>query len=97
MIKIKSTEEAWDNGTLGDSEEYATVMEGSGGMLDDALGLEVISIRLEKETIDTLKLIAKERGTTHEEVARGVMQGRIGDYLFWLDRESSLSDDEVVK
>jgi uncharacterized protein (DUF4415 family) len=58
VIQIADTREAWESGELGQSHEYAKVAPSKlASEIDDALGLQMISIRLDKELIDMFKLL----------------------------------------
>jgi len=49
-LKIPGTEEAWDNGTLGEDEHYvALAPKDLQDSVDRSLALQVISIRLAKD------------------------------------------------
>ena len=56
--KIDGTEQAWDEGLLGASEEYVACapfeLEAA---VDAAIGMQAISIRLPKQLVDTYRLI----------------------------------------
>lgn len=57
-IEIADNPEVWESGELGQSHEYAKVAPGKlASEIDDALGLQMISIRLDKELIDMFKLL----------------------------------------
>ena len=72
--KIDSTDEAWDERLLGASEEHVVVAGvDHGAALDDALGLQSISIRLPKQMIDQYKLIAHFHGIGYQPLMRDVM------------------------
>ena len=60
--KIKGTSEAWESGELGRDERYVRVSEVKPGDLDDALSLQMISIRLQQELHDSLTFIARYNG-----------------------------------
>jgi len=72
--KISSTAEAWEDGTLGTSESHV-VVAGDEHLtaLDDALGLQSISIRLPKQMIEQYKLIAHFHGVGYQPLMRDVM------------------------
>jgi predicted DNA binding CopG/RHH family protein len=69
--KIPASVDAWDSGELGNSESNARPaaheMEHA---IDEALGLQAISIRLPKSTIDTYKLLAKMHGVGYQPLMR---------------------------
>jgi uncharacterized protein (DUF4415 family) len=61
--EIANYPDAWESGELGQSAEYAAVAPSKlASEIDDALGLQMISIRLNKELIEALKLL----GTKYE-------------------------------
>ena len=56
--KIEATQDAWESGKLGRDSKYAVAASKEhGDQIDDALGLQMISIRLDKELIDMFKLL----------------------------------------
>ena len=58
--RIMGTAEAWENGSLGSDEQYVSVAnEDDEAMINEALQLQPILIRLEKSTIENFKLIAQ--------------------------------------
>ena len=72
--KIESTEQAWDDRTLGASMDHVVVASPEAiDALDDALGLQSISIRLPKQMIDQYKLIAHFHGVGYQPLMRDVM------------------------
>ena len=63
IAKIEDTEEAWDNNTLGNDARFAKVAtDVNQANIDEALGLKMISIRLENDLIDAFKNIASLHG-----------------------------------
>lgn len=72
--KIESTDQAWDDRTLGASAEHVVVAsEETAAALDDALGLQSISIRLPKQMIEQYKLIAHFHGVGYQPLMRDVL------------------------
>lgn len=72
--KIESTDDAWDDRRLGASEMHVVAVENEyAEALDDALGLQSISIRLPKQMIDQYKLIAHFHGVGYQPLMRDVM------------------------
>jgi uncharacterized protein (DUF4415 family) len=73
--KIEDTVEAWESGELGNDERYvrkvSTEVEKE---IDDALGLQAISIRLQKDLIDQFKLIAKIHGMGYQPLMREALK-----------------------
>jgi len=61
--KIEDTDEAWDDNTLGNDARFAKVAtDVNQANIDEALGLKMISIRLESDLIDTFKNIGSLHG-----------------------------------
>jgi hypothetical protein len=64
----------WESGELGLSAEHAVVAPATlEREVDDALGLQLISIRLPRRLIDDLKLIAKKEGLGYQPLVRRVL------------------------
>jgi hypothetical protein len=75
MSKIKGTIEAWDERQLGADEAHAQVAGPEHNTaLDEALGLQAISIRLPKQLIDAYKLIASHHGIGYQPLMRDILQ-----------------------
>lgn len=71
---IPGTEEAWDNGLLGEAEQYVAVSNHSTAAdIDSALSLQPISIRLQKGLIDNLKMIAETNSIGYQPLIRQVL------------------------
>ena len=68
---IKGTAEAWETGALGRSDAHArkTSIE-TANAIDEALGLQAISIRLPKATIEAYKNIAEIHGVGYQPLMR---------------------------
>jgi hypothetical protein len=71
---IPDTEEAWESGNLGRDAEHVRITEGDQNGIDDALGLQPISIRLEKSLIDDFKTIAKLHGLGYQPLMRQALR-----------------------
>jgi predicted DNA binding CopG/RHH family protein len=72
--KIESTEQAWENRTLGASMDHVVVASPeTEDAVDEALGLQSISIRLPKQMIEQYKLIAHFHGVGYQPLMRDVM------------------------
>ena len=68
---IKGTAEAWETGELGQSDAHAkAASEDLEKQIDDALGLQAISIRLPKSTIETYKNLAAIHGIGYQPLMR---------------------------
>ncbi len=72
--KIPSTTEAWENGELGEDEEFVKLVEEDiEAQLDEALQLQLISVRLQKSLIEDLKAIAEIRGIGYQPLLRQIL------------------------
>ena len=72
--KIDSSDEAWDERALGASDAHVVVASDDHSVaLDEALGLQSISIRLPKQMIEQYKLIAHFHGIGYQPLMRDVM------------------------
>jgi predicted DNA binding CopG/RHH family protein len=60
--KIAGTAEAWETGALGEESQFAKVSEQDNAILDDALALKLISIRMQESLIEDLKDISRIHG-----------------------------------
>ncbi|MBJ7581649.1 MULTISPECIES: hypothetical protein [Aeromonas] len=68
---ILGTEEAWDSGVLGSDEQYVAVSHHStDDLINEALSLQPISIRLQKGLIENLKTIAELNGIGYQPLVR---------------------------
>ena len=72
--KILGTNKAWEDGTLGRDEAYAARASAETvHQVDDALGLQMISIRLSKELIQDFKMIAQVHGIGYQPLMRDAL------------------------
>jgi len=72
--KLTAGGEAWESGKFGRDEQFVQKAEPKQEpTLDDALGLQLISIRLEKQLIEELKFIAKANGVGYQPLMRDVL------------------------
>lgn len=60
----------WENGELGRSEEHVAVSKTD---VDDALGMQMISIRLQKRLLSDLKKIAEHHGIGYQPMIRDLL------------------------
>lgn len=73
--KIPSTDEAWDEGRLGrDERSVGVANEGLEARVDESLGLQLISIRLQKSLIDDFKAIAQLNNIGYQTLMRQILQ-----------------------
>jgi len=74
-IEITDNPEAWESGELGQSNEYAKVASSKlASEIDDALGLQMISIRLDKELIDMFKLLGSKYQMGYQPLMREALK-----------------------
>jgi uncharacterized protein (DUF4415 family) len=74
-IEIADTPEVWESGELGQSHEYAKVAPSKlASEIDDALGLQMISIRLDKELIDIFKLLGSKYQMGYQTLMREALK-----------------------
>lgn len=71
--RIEGTTEAWENRELGADEEYVRVAEADENRIDESLGLQMISIRLQRSLIEDFKQIAKLHGLGYQPLMRQVL------------------------
>jgi uncharacterized protein (DUF4415 family) len=74
-FEIADTPEEWESGELGQSHEYAKVAPSKlASEIDDALGLQMISIRLDKELIDMFKLLGSKYHMGYQPLMREALK-----------------------
>jgi len=73
--KILDTAEAWEDGILGADETSAKVSDLiDQDSIDEAVGLQVISIRLQKNVLQDLKAIAKMNNMGYQPLIKNLLQ-----------------------
>lgn len=73
--KIKSTVEAWEGGQLGRDEAHAhPASQELQRDIDDGLGLQMISIRLQKDLIEDYKKLAEFHGVGYQPLMRDALK-----------------------
>lgn len=72
--KLAAKGDPWDTGALGRDERHVkrAALEKE-SEVDSALGLQLISIRLQKKMIDDLKFIAKAHGVGYQPLIRDIL------------------------
>lgn len=81
----------WESGSLGTSIEHAKrAADDHESTVDDALGLQMISIRLPKELINDLKYLATREGIGYQPLMRRVLL-RYASYEF-----KNIAQEELV-
>jgi hypothetical protein len=87
-VETNTSTDPWDTGELGRSEEHvkrapAELVE----EIDTALALQMISVRLKKETIKDMKSIAEYRGIGYQPLIRDVLAQFVRAELALIVRE----------
>ena len=73
--KILGTEQAWDSRALGCDVKYARRAKPDCALaIDDSLGLQMISIRLNQELIAAFKVIGEHHGVGYQPLMRDALQ-----------------------
>lgn len=73
--KILGTDEAWESGQLGADEKHARLVDTeTAGQIDDALGLQMISIRLDKSLIESFKMLGSFHGVGYQPLMRDALK-----------------------
>ena len=71
---IPGTAEAWESGALGRSAEHVRKASAdTAKKIDEALGLQAISIRLPKAVIETYKMLAGMHGVGYQPLMRDAL------------------------
>jgi predicted DNA binding CopG/RHH family protein len=74
MKKIHDDSEDWESGKLGQSEEFAAPAPAQiQAAIDDDLGLQPITLRLQKTLVEDLKVMAKENGLGYQPFVRQLL------------------------
>jgi len=72
---IANTPEAWESGELGQSLEHTKVApSNTASEINEALGLQMISIRLDKELIDMFKLLGSKYQMGYQPLMREALK-----------------------
>lgn len=100
--KIEDTIEAWEDGSLGRDSKYAKAVSKEEqqrlqASIDEAFCLKPISIRMEVESLDSLKAIAKHRGVGYQPLIRQILHRWIDSELKLIAAESMESGAVEVK
>ncbi len=92
--KIEGTTEAWESGELGRDEKFAESVEIDEGKVNEALELQMISIRLQKSLIEDFKLIGKINGIGYQTLMRQILKRFADSEIKILLRECVLNQEE---
>lgn len=72
--RFHASVEAWEEGKLGRDKKYAKKADATvEAALDEAIGMQMISIRLQKKLIENLKMIAKHHGIGYQPLIRQLL------------------------
>lgn len=73
--QVENTAEAWESGALGLDDEYVVVNDDAGlqERVDDSLGLQMISVRLQKGLLEDLRMIAEINGVGYQSLMKQVL------------------------
>ena len=102
--QIPGTEAAWDSGALGENPDTARVVsKEKTAEIEDAIGLQSISIRLPKSLINNFKLIARIHGMGYQPLMRETlnrfaqeeMNILLADYASRLKQEQASAEHEA--
>ena len=87
--EMTNTPEAWESGELGQSPEHVRVAPSKlASEIDDALGLQMISIRLDKELIDMFKLLGGKYQMGYQPLMREALKRFVDGELKMVALES---------
>ncbi len=88
--KIESTSEAWDTGKLGQDEKFVKKADFDDAAFNEALELQMISIRLQKSLIEDLKAFAKIHKLGYQPLMKIILQR-------WVDGELKTLGNQVMR
>lgn len=82
---IRDTAENWEDGTLGRDAAFVRVVpESELQDINEALGLEVVELRLEKEVVEEFKRVAEAKGVGYKTLMRVALKvlAATGNFTF---------------
>lgn len=95
VTRVPASDDAWDSGELGRNAQHVKVAAAvDETKLDDALGLHLISVRLQKSLIDGLKLVAQANGIGYQPLMRQVLKRFVDSELRRMVRERQFQSRE---
>lgn len=94
--KIEGTEEAWEDGLLGTDDEHVIVADNT-KEIEDALGLQPISIRLQRSLLEDLKAISKLNGIGYQPLIRQVLTRFVTSELKSMLRDRLIAAEAEAK
>jgi len=72
--KTEGKTEAWETGLLGQDEEFAEAVKIDDQTIDDGLELQMISVRMQKNLLDELKMIAGLYGIGYQPLMKQILR-----------------------
>ena len=72
--KIEGTPEAWESRELGADENFVASVDHDDALIEEAVGLQMISIRLQKSLLEELKLIANINGLGYQPLIKQALK-----------------------
>ena len=96
-VKIQNTADSWESGEFGRDIKYAKAVDKKIGIqIDEALGLQMISIRLEKDLIESYKLLGTKYDMGYQPLMREALK-RFVEGEFKLIASATLEKQKAVK
>lgn len=97
--KIEDTQDAWESGALGKDAAYAVPLSAEEeasdrALIDQAMGLKAISIRLEVELIEGLKAIASHYNMGYQPLMRQALHRFVDNELKLIALEAMSKGEE---
>ncbi len=71
---IEGSNEAWDSRKLGNDEKYVKTVKLDETMINEALKLKMISIRMQESLIDDMKMIGEIHGIGYQPLIRQIIK-----------------------
>ena len=97
LAKVKNTADAWESGELGNDVKHLIVLDKKiGAQIDEALGLQMISIRLEKDLIESYKLLGTKYELGYQPLMREALK-RFVEGEFKLIASEALEKQKAAK
>jgi uncharacterized protein (DUF4415 family) len=95
--KIVNSAEAWESGELGRDLKHAKAVDKKiGAQIDEVLGLQMISIRLEQDLIESFKLLGTKYDMGYQPLMREALK-RFVEGEFKLIASEALEKQKVDK
>lgn len=86
--RVQDSDDDWDTGQLGRAAEFVRpATRETGKAIDAALGLQLISMRLQKSLIEDLKAIASLNGIGYQPLMRQILKRFVDGEKRRLNRE----------